>query len=43
MACNVTLHIYWSDGATVELRYFPNKRCAEQFVKHNGIVNYLID
>ena len=38
-----TLHHYWDDGVTIELRYFPTKKTAEKFAKHNGYVNYIID
>lgn len=38
-----TLHIYWEDGITIEYRYFPNKKAAEQYAKDNGCVNYMID
>ncbi len=43
MAGNVTLHIYWDDGVTIELRYFPTKKRAERYAKDNGIVDYTID
>jgi hypothetical protein len=43
MVGKVTLHIYWCDGMTVELRYFPTERLAKLYAKHHGIVNYLID
>lgn len=43
MASKVTLHIYWSDGATIELRYFPTDKMAKEHVKRNGIVDYMID
>lgn len=26
----ITLHTYWEDGATVELRYFPTKKAAKK-------------
>jgi len=38
-----TLHIYWEDGVTIEWRYFPSKKAAEQYAKHNGCVDYMID
>lgn len=38
-----TLHIYWSDGVTIECRYFDTKNAARKYVKYNGITNYLID
>lgn len=37
------LHIYWSDGVTIECRYFPTKKAAKEYVKDNGIIDYLID
>ena len=37
------LHIYWNDGVTIECRYFNTKKAAMEYVKHNGITNYLID
>ena len=43
MAGKVTLHIYWGDGATIELRYFPTEDRAKQYAKRNGIVDYMID
>lgn len=43
MVCKIVLHIYWDDGITIELRYFPTKSRARQYVKDNGIENYLID
>lgn len=27
----ITLHTYWEDGATVELRYFPTKKAAKNY------------
>lgn len=38
-----TLHIYWDDDATIELRYFYTKKAAERYAKSNGIANYMID
>lgn len=38
-----TLHIYWDDNATIELRYFPTKEAAKNYAKANGCANYLID
>lgn len=38
-----TLHIYWCDDATVELRYFTSEDAAESYAKDNGIVDYMID
>lgn len=38
-----TLHIYWSDGVTIELRYFYTENAAREYVERNGIVDYLID
>lgn len=38
-----TLHNYWQDGVTIELRYFPTKKKAENFAKANGYVDYIID
>ena len=38
-----TLHHYWDDGVTIELRYFPTKKAAEKFAKDNGYVDYIID
>ena len=38
-----TLHIYWDDDITVELRYFPSEKSAKQYAKCNGVVNYNID
>lgn len=43
MARKIVLHVYWDDNMTIELRYFPTKSCARQYVKDNGIENYLID
>ena len=40
---NITLHIYWDDDVTVELRYFPTKKAAENYATNNGCNNYLID
>ena len=39
----VTLHIYWDDDVTIELRYFHTKKAAERYAKYNGCVNYKID
>ena len=39
----VTLHIYWGDGATIELRYFPTEKRAKEYAKRNGILDYMID
>lgn len=39
----ITLHIYWEDGATVELRYFPTKKAAKKYATKNGCTNYIID
>lgn len=39
----VTLHHYWNDDATIELRYFPSDEMAKKFAKDNGYVNYVID
>ena len=36
------LHIYWEDGVTIECRYFPTKKMAEEYAKGNGISNYKI-
>lgn len=38
-----TLHIYWDDDVTIELRYFPSKKAAKKYAKDNGCVNYMID
>lgn len=38
-----TLHIYWNDGVTIELRYFYTERAAKEYVAENGITNYKID
>lgn len=38
-----TLHIYWDDDVTVELRYFPSDKAAKKYAKDNGCVNYMID
>jgi hypothetical protein len=38
-----TLHIYWDDNVTVELRYFDTIEDAEQYVNDNGITSYEID
>lgn len=43
MKPRVTLHIYWDDGVTAELRYYPTKKMAEKYAKDNGCSNYLID
>ena len=43
MAGRTTLHIYWEDGMTIELRYFPSERAAKNYVKANGCVNYMIE
>ena len=40
---DITLHIYWCDGVTIELRYFYTKKAAKEYVKKNGIIDYLID
>lgn len=42
-ALPITLHIYWDDDVTIELRYFPSRKKAMQYVKTNGITNYEID
>ena len=39
----VTLHIYWDDDATIELRYFSSEKAAEDYAKNNGVVDYMID
>jgi hypothetical protein len=39
----ITLHIYWEDGVTIELRYFPTKKAAKTYAAKNDCVNYLID
>lgn len=39
----VTLHIYWGDGVTIELRYFFSEKEAKKYAKRNGIDNYMID
>ena len=39
----ITLHIYWEDGVTIELRYFPTKKAAEAYIAKNDCVNYFID
>lgn len=39
----ITLHNYWEDGVTIELRYFPTKKAAETYAAKKGYVNYLID
>jgi hypothetical protein len=39
----ITLHIYWEDGITIELRYFSTDEAAETYAAKNGCVNYLID
>ena len=38
-----TLHNYWDDDVTIELRYFPTKKQAKKFAKDKGYVNYQID
>lgn len=38
-----TLHIYWCDDVTIELRYFTSKKAAKKYAKDNGCVNYMID
>lgn len=38
-----TLHIYWNDGCTVELRDFFSREGAEEYAKKNGCVDYYID
>lgn len=43
MKQKVTLHIYWDDGVTAELRYYPTKKMAEKYATDNGYDNYLID
>lgn len=37
-----TLHIYWGDGVTIKCRDFNTENAAREYVKNNGIVNYLI-
>ena len=37
-----TLHIYWDDDITVELRYFKERKEAEKYAQTNGISNYQI-
>lgn len=39
----VTLHHYWDDGVTIELRNFPSKKAARKFVRDNGYINFVID
>lgn len=43
MKPKITLHIYWDDGVTVELRYYPSNKAAKKYAKDNGYSNYLID
>ena len=38
-----TLHHYWIDGVTIELRYFSTKKAAKKFAKDNGYLDYIID
>jgi hypothetical protein len=38
-----TLHIYWDDDVTIELRYFSSEKAAKKYAKDNGCVNYMID
>ena len=38
-----TLHNYWQDGVTIELRYFPSEKTAKKFAKDRGYTNYNID
>lgn len=38
-----TLHIYWDDDVTVELRDFPSEKAAKKYAEDNGCVNYMID
>ena len=38
-----TLHIYWDDDATIELRYFPTEKAAKEYAEANGCTNYMID
>lgn len=33
---------YWSDGCTIECRYFLSKKDAEDFAKQEGYTNYKI-
>lgn len=39
----ITLHIYWDDGVTIELRYFPTKKAAKTYAAKNGCIRYFID
>jgi hypothetical protein len=43
MAGKITLHIYWDDDVTVELRYFYSAKEAKKYAKKNGYVKYMID
>lgn len=36
------LKIYWGDGMTVECRYFMTLEDAQNYVKRNGVWNYVI-
>ena len=36
------LHIYWDDGCTIEVRYFPSIRQAKNYIKINRPNNYKI-
>lgn len=36
------LKIYWADGMTVECRYFLTVEDAQDYVKHNGVCEYVI-
>lgn len=38
-----TLHIYWDDDVTVELRDFPTEKAAKEYAEANGYTNYMID
>lgn len=40
---DITLHIYWEDDVTIELRYFYTKKAAKEYAKKNGIIDYMID
>ena len=36
------LKIYWEDGVTVECRYFITEEDAQDYVKQNGVEDYVI-
>lgn len=37
------LCLYWDDGVTIEVRYFPTREEAEEYAIHNGTDEYIIN